>query len=236
METCDHYTRGCKFISPCCNKIVNCRICHNNENDHEIDRFKIVKIKCNFCDTEQDVSNECVHCEKKFGDYFCSICRLYDVNPEKQYFHCEKCGICRVGNKDEIFHCDECNICYSIKLKDNHNCKKQLFMTDCCICLNDLFSSRESSIVLQCNHVIHVSCANEWMKKNITCPICRKTMLDNDIKKKYIEHIDKLIQDNPIENELKINIHCNDCSKENEINFHPYGQKCSDCGSYNTTY
>jgi len=236
MEDCGHYTRGCKFISPCCHKIVNCRLCHNDENDHEINRFEVNVIKCNFCNKEQDVSNKCINCNNIFGEYFCSICRFYDSNENKKYFHCNQCGICRVGEKDKIFHCDECNICYSIELKDNHTCKKELFMTDCCICLNDLFSSRDSCVVLQCSHVIHNKCANEWLKKNISCPLCRKSMLDNQSKKKYIEYLDELIKNNPIENSIKIKILCNDCSSENEIDFHPFGQKCITCGSYNTKY
>jgi len=236
MEDCGHYIRGCKFISPCCNQIVNCRICHNNENDHEINRFEVIQIKCNFCNKEQDVSNRCIECNNRFGDYFCNICRLYDSNLDKKYFHCDKCGICRVGEIDKIFHCDECNICYPIELKNNHKCKKELFMTNCCICLNDLFTSRESCVVLKCSHVIHNNCANEWLKKKISCPICRKSMLDNESDKKYTEYMDELIKNNPIENTIKIKIFCNDCSIENEIPFHPFGQKCSSCGSYNTKY
>ena len=236
MENCGHYTRGCKFISPCCDKTVNCRICHDESSDHELNRFEVSKISCNFCDKIQDISNKCIDCGEKFANYFCSICRLYDYSETKSYYHCDRCGICRVGPIDTVFHCDECNMCYSITLKNNHTCKKELFMTDCCICLNDLFTSRESCIILKCSHVIHNSCANQWLNKNIGCPLCRKTMLDSDTEKKYIEYMDELIKNNPIENSIKINIRCNDCLDQDEIDFHPIGQKCGNCGSYNTSY
>ena len=27
---CKHYLRRCKIVSPCCNEIYSCRLCHNN--------------------------------------------------------------------------------------------------------------------------------------------------------------------------------------------------------------
>ena len=46
---CEHYNRNCKIIAPCCNKIFDCRFCHDNffEDDHKINRYNIKKIICN---------------------------------------------------------------------------------------------------------------------------------------------------------------------------------------------
>ena len=235
MEKCAHYNRGCKFIAPCCNNIVDCRICHDEKYDHLIDRFQVKIIKCNKCGLQQDVSSKCVECGLVFAEYFCETCRLYDTHETNNYYHCNKCGICRVGLLDEMFHCDECNMCLSVKLKDNHKCRKELFRVDCCICLNDLFTSREPSLILPCNHVIHISCRNEWLKKNIGCPICRKTMLNKASLKIYNEFMDALLQEAILENQSLVNITCNDCGKMNESHYHPLGIKCPICGSYNNT-
>jgi RING finger/CHY zinc finger protein 1 len=84
--------------------------------------------------------------------------------------------------------------------------------------------------------VIHSLCATEWLKKNIGCPICRKTMLDEPTLVKYTEFMDNLIENYKIENPLLVKIRCNDCGEANEIEFHPIGRKCPKCNSYNTTH
>lgn len=234
MEHCGHYTRGCKFVSPCCNEISSCRFCHDDTHDHQLNRYDVQSIQCNNCHKRQGVSNLCVECGQIFADYFCAICRLFDSHPTNAYFHCEECGICRVGLKENIFHCTKCNMCYDIKCKDTHPCKSELFHTDCCICLTNLFSSRECSVVLNCGHAIHQACSNQWLKKNIGCPLCRKTMLDKESATKYTNFIDDLIKNNPFQSVSKIMTSCNDCGKMNETDFHPLGRKCLDCGSYNT--
>ena len=234
MEKCEHYNRGCKFIAPCCNNIVNCRICHDDEYSHKIDRFKIDLIKCNQCGLQQEISNKCIDCGLIFAEYFCKICRFYDSNKTKKYFHCNDCGLCRVGTPEEVFHCNVCNVCLLINLKDNHKCRNELFRNDCCICLEDLFTSREESIVLPCNHTIHNKCRNIWIKNKIGCPICRKTMLDGKSLDLYNELLDKLVDEHPnIEIDL-IDIKCNDCGKTSNIKYNSYGRKCANCGSYNT--
>jgi RING finger/CHY zinc finger protein 1 len=70
--------------------------------------------------------------------------------------------------------------------------------------------------------------------KNIGCPLCRKTMLDKEMAAKYTNYMDELIRNNPFQSASKIPISCNDCGKMNEVDFHPIGRKCVDCGSYNT--
>lgn len=234
MEKCAHYNRGCKFIAPCCNNIVNCRVCHDDEYDHKIDRFKIEKIKCNKCGHDQEVSDKCSECGLIFADYFCEICRFYDTNETNKYFHCYQCGLCRIGTPDSVFHCNNCNICLSIRLKDNHKCCNQLFRNDCSICLEDLFTSREQSVVLPCNHTIHFKCRNKWLMNKIGCPLCRKTMIDGESLEKYNNFIDKMIEDNPIDEIYLVDIICNDCGLKSNIKNNPYGRKCIHCNSYNT--
>ena len=100
----------------------------------------------------------------------------------------------------------------------------------------DLFTSTKSTIILPCNHVIHIHCVNEWMKQNIGCPLCRKTMISGHILDEYIQTYDKYILNNPLPDLELINAYCNDCNKNFQINFHPVGLKCINCGGYNTKH
>ena len=50
-----------------------------------------------------------------------------------------------------------------------------------------------------------------------------------------IEYIDNLIQENPFSEEILYDIKCNDCSSTCQTKFHPFGMKCTNCGSYNTS-
>ena len=41
--------------APCCSKIYQCRICHDETEGHKLDRSKVEKIVCLQCDTKQKV-------------------------------------------------------------------------------------------------------------------------------------------------------------------------------------
>ena len=45
----------CYLQSPCCGKIYACRLCHNDAEMHELDRYAVAEIKCTECDTQQGV-------------------------------------------------------------------------------------------------------------------------------------------------------------------------------------
>ena len=46
---------------------------------------------------------------------------------------------------------------------------------ECTICL-DNFISDQSIIKLDCNHIYHNECIQEWFKKELTCPNCRTNL------------------------------------------------------------
>ena len=52
-------------------------------------------------------------------------------------------------------------------LKDNKCCP---------ICLEE-YKPREHYKLLGCNHGFHRKCIRVWLKKNLTCPVCRKDVL-----------------------------------------------------------
>jgi RING finger/CHY zinc finger protein 1 len=244
-ENCGHYFSGCKIVSKCCNKVFGCRICHDSEiEDHQIDRYEIEEIVCNICKMRQPISNGCINKEcdeysKTFASYYCDICHLYSDNPKSEIYHCDKCNICRicgVGNKpSDFFHCDKCGGCIHKKHEKIHKCVTDGFKNDCCICLEGMFHSRDSIVILGCGHAIHNKCLNLSLGQNkYTCPLCRKMMISGDALEVLIQHYDNIIQLYPYEDDIKSKISCNDCEFKGEIKFHPMGLKCGGCGGYNT--
>lgn len=176
---CKHYERGCSIYTACCQKWYSCRLCHNESELHEVNRFTLERMKCSSCLTEQSISNECTHCHKKMSQYFCSICNLFDERGlEKQIFHCNACGLCRLGGRENFFHCQKCGACYSNDLLGKHACVEGSLDQNCAICLEYMFDSRETVTILRCGHAFHGQCIQKAFKVHITCPLCRLSMLD----------------------------------------------------------
>jgi RING finger/CHY zinc finger protein 1 len=245
-ENCGHYISGCKIVAKCCNKEFGCRICHDSEiSEHTINRYEIEDIICNNCRLRQPVSNSCINKEcslfgGKFASYYCDICHLYSDNPVSEIYHCEKCNICRmcgIGNKpSDFFHCDKCGGCINKELENTHKCVTDALRNDCCICLDNIFLSRETVVVLPCGHAIHGTCFNSSIKQNkYTCPLCRKIMIKGDALDMMIRQYDDIISLYPYDENIKAEISCNDCAFKGEVAFHPVGLKCGGCGGYNTT-
>jgi hypothetical protein len=56
---CTHYARNCNIIAPCCNRIVGCRICHDDTSapgHPPMNRFMIREVVCKPCGTRQMAS------------------------------------------------------------------------------------------------------------------------------------------------------------------------------------
>ena len=247
FDNCGHYISGCKIVAKCCDKEYGCRFCHDSEiSDHQINRYDIAEIVCNICSFRQPVSNLCVNkdCNNninniQFAKYYCGICHLYSNEPKAEIYHCDKCNICRmcsVGNtRDDYYHCDKCCGCINKNIKDTHKCISEAFKNDCCICLESIFLSRESTITLPCGHIIHGDCYASSLRQNrFTCPLCRKTMLMGDMLQMMIAEYDRIISTLEYDRNVNTQIICNDCDFKGEVMFHPLGLKCGGCGGYNT--
>ena len=44
---------------------------------------------------------------------------------------------------------------------------------ECPICLEPAIAASGEELVLQCGHMMHVTCAGRWAQHNRTCPLCR---------------------------------------------------------------
>lgn len=238
---CNHYLRRCKIVSPCCNQIFPCRLCHDEQKfdfeidiklKHKLDRFKIKEIICNNCNKRQTPKQYCENCDSCFGLYFCNICNLFD-DIDKQQYHCDKCGICRINGKESSIHCDNCNICLSLSNYNGHKCIDTREIL-CPICMGEIFTSTNNIMPMICGHYIHRKCFQDLIQVSYKCPLCLQSIIDT---KDLIKIIDEEIQLTEMPEDYKnmlVRILCNDCHLESEIPYHVVGLKCGGCGSYNT--
>ena len=232
---CNHYKRNCSIISPCCKKIFPCRLCHDQYSDHKINRFEIEEIVCRKCNIKQNTSNKCINCNTIFAKYHCNICNLWLDNDNNPVYHCHDCGICRKGEKEDFFHCHKCNLCISKHLKNTHICVSDTANSNCPCCNEYLFNSTQEITILKCGHTMHKHCLEEYVKYNIQCPLCKKSITD---LKEYWKQIDQFLENNQMPQEYinkTSNILCNDCETKTITSFHFIYHKCQNCGSYNTT-
>lgn len=234
---CTHYNNlKLQIYAECCKKFYDCRFCHNENEDHEIDRYKIYKIKCKECKTIQNKSNKCIKCNIKFAENYCNKCNLW--TDKNQIYHCNKCNICRVGLQDEMYHCDNCNLCFPKNTKNMHKCSKINCNDNFCpVCLENLNDNQKGVIIMKCKHPIHYDCFKELLKNNTSkCPLCKKMFLDDYNLKHYWTYLENNInnQSMPEEYKKKIDIYCYECELKSITDYHFLGLKCINCGGYNT--
>ncbi len=80
---CPHYHRNCKSRAPCCDKFFGCRLCHDEESTHEINRKLICEMICMLCVREkkyfrQPVDQTCQICHQIQSRYLIEIFKLFD--------------------------------------------------------------------------------------------------------------------------------------------------------------
>lgn len=174
--SCNHSNIKHNIYLKCCNKYYNCYYCHNQENDHIIKKKDIIKIKCNDCNEEQELSNKCKKCNIQFTKYYCLICKFWS---NKDITHCNKCKICYIKSENKLIHCDGCNKCYNENIYNNHTCNLNKNNDECQICFEDFKKSDNKYYFLKCEHKIHVTCYEKYYNycnnnnKNFTCGLCR---------------------------------------------------------------
>jgi len=204
---------------------------------HNVDRFAIREIICRKCYTKQgSKTNNCINCGIQFGEYHCAICNLWMSNEEKPY-HCPDCGFCRVGGGENFRHCQDCGMCIDKQLFQDHNCKVGKYMSNCPVCQEDLFSSRDASHELPCGHAIHWHCFRELASHDSRCPMCKKTAETHERMKPTWDAMAMGIALQPVPPELAkvVTIKCNDCEIVTENrSWHFLGVRCNECESFNT--
>ena len=104
---CAHYMRNVKLQCSQCARWYTCRFCHDQVEDHALDRRATRNMLCMPCGAAQPAAAECRACAEPAAWYYCDICKLWDNDPTKKIYHCDECGICRVGEglEKDFFHC-----------------------------------------------------------------------------------------------------------------------------------
>ena len=128
-------------------------------------------------------------------------------------------------------------MCIDKQLFDGHNCKVGKYMSNCPVCQEDLFSSRDASHELPCGHAIHWHCFRELASHDSRCPMCKKTAETHERMKPTWDAMAMGIALQPVPPELckVVTIKCNDCEKvAQNRSWHFLGVQCHDCESFNT--
>ncbi|KAI8336927.1 zinc-ribbon-domain-containing protein [Blakeslea trispora] len=233
---CKHYRRNCKLQANCCQKLVSCRFCHDDAEEHTIVRQDTKQMLCMYCLQLQPAAQSCSECGQTMARYYCDKCKLWDDDPKKSIYHCDDCGICRQGKGlgEDFFHCKKCNICLSMSMTQ-HKCIERNLECDCPICGEYMFTSTSKVIFMPCGHCIHQHCYTAYIQTSYQCPTCLKSLGDMS---EYFNRLDKdlELQPMPAEYEKYIShIFCNDCEQKTPAKYHFFYHKCGHCGSFNTT-
>lgn len=237
---CGHYERGCEVACPECNVFYNCRICHDENENHTMDRHAVKQVRCKRCQTVQAPAKNCVQCGYLFGHYFCSVCNLWQ-NKNVSIFHCNGCGICRLGKKEDYIHCDKCGMCYLKSFYPTHKCREDCTKSNCPVCGEYMFDTREEIAITRCGHSIHQKCLKDLLRHDFRCPLCKKSVVDMTEQWKMYDMLNSLEMSKPLVERLpmeyqdkRLVIFCNDCEQKSDIEFNFDYRKCSHCGGYNT--
>lgn len=242
--TCPHYARECWVRADCCGgSYVACRNCHNDECDHQLDRFAVTHVACRTCGAEDvPIGKSCGECGAGFARYYCEKCHLLEDDEAKaaEVYHCDACGICRRGKGLGIdnHHCTRCGCCVPIRVKDSHPCTPQALDASCPVCMEGLAHSVAQVVFMRCGHAIHENCFQDYSKSKYTCPICCKSLTDMSSWYRALDrYIEKEREEHPLSREMasrRSEVYCNDCEKKSTAPWHYQHHKCQRCGSYNT--
>jgi hypothetical protein len=242
-ECCTHYDRKCWLKPKCCtredepsaSKYYPCRRCHDENEDHAIDRHATEFVACTVCGAEdQPVGAHCGHCGVRFASYYCGVCRFYDDDSTKDIYHCVKCGICRVGREEENYHCDKCNSCVPRDVADTHPCMERSLESACPVCRVYMATSTEQVVFMRCGHAMHAKCFEQYTEQSYTCPLCSKSLTNME---RWYRALDVRIASEimpPPYSTKRTNVLCHDCDERSTVKFHFRFHKCGRCAGYNT--
>jgi zinc finger-like protein len=244
---CKHYSRKARLVAACCGGAHVCRFCHDEVEDHTIDRYATREMVCMLCSERQPSAKECRVCGEAMAKYYCGVCRFWDDSED--VYHCPFCNVCRRGKGlgKDFFHCMQCNSCVSLTMGP-HVCSSKdgasaggpgAMESDCPVCKDFLFTSDTPVKCLPCGHLMHTRCFESYTKHYYTCPLCRKSLGDFTA---YFRMLDAILaeereargKEENGETHERQKVACNDCGAQTTAPFHFVYHACGSCRSYNT--
>ena len=247
---CKHYSRAARLVAACCGAAHVCRFCHDEAEDHTIDRFATKEMVCMRCGERQPAAAICRACGVAPAKYFCSVCNFWDDSED--VYHCPFCNVCRRGKGlgKDFFHCMQCNSCVSLTMGP-HDCGRaesepfgavSSMESDCPVCKDFLWNSDTPVKAMPCGHMMHTHCFEAYTKHYYTCPLCRKSLGDFSA---YFRMLDAILAEERERNgddagekasglKTTQRVACNDCGEESVAPFHFVYHACAACRSYNT--
>lgn len=234
---CMHYLRNCKVRCADCLKFYPCRLCHDENEEHELCRHATKHMLCMICLRAQPAAQNCRFCKEQMAGYYCDVCKMWSDDAEKPIFHCDDCGICRqgLGLGIDVFHCQTCNVCMDLNLQDHHQCIPNSTHQGCPICLEDMFNSTYPVMFMRCGHPIHKECFDIYTETSYRCPLCGRSVIQTSALTRAIDEECANEQLPPEYQNKTVPIRCRDCRSKSRAAYHLAGLKCCVCGSYNTT-
>ncbi|KAE8452780.1 hypothetical protein EG329_013052 [Mollisiaceae sp. DMI_Dod_QoI] len=211
---CQHYKRNVKLQCSSCDRWYTCRLCHDEVEDHVLNRKETKNMLCMICGCAQRAGEFCVGCGERTAWYYCGTCR---------------------GLGKDFFHCKICGTCISIAVEKSHKCIERVAESDCPICGEYMHTSTAPVVFMPCMHGIHKKCYDEHMKTAYRCPICNKSAVNMETQ---FRNLDRAIAEQPMPpqfRDTKAMVSCNDCYAKSAVMYHWLGLKCAICDSYNTT-
>ncbi|CAI8585602.1 unnamed protein product [Vicia faba] len=53
--------------------------------------------------------------------------------------------------------------------------------TECSVCLNEFHEDETLRLLPKCSHAFHISCIDTWLRSHINCPLCRASIVSNNV-------------------------------------------------------
>ena len=239
---CKHYARKVRLVAACCGAAPVCRVCHDESEDHTIDRYATREMVCMTCGVRQPSAGSCMNCGQMMAKYFCSVCNFWDDSDD--VYHCPFCNVCRRGKGlgKDFFHCMQCNSCVSLTMGP-HKCVGDkagegkggggAMESDCPVCKDFLFTSDTPVKCLPCGHFMHTRCFEAYTKHHYTCPLCRKSLGDFTA---YFRMLDAILaeereREDPAVKRTMQRVACNDCGEKTLAPFHFVYHACAGVGA-----
>jgi RING finger/CHY zinc finger protein 1 len=235
---CPHYTKSNWVISECCGKRYGCHQCHDESEEHKMNRFITQTMICGECDESQKITKHSQYCEnkrcmKRISNYYCHSCRLWGSHDacKGTINHCADCGICVRYVAGIVYkHCNDCRMCMPLV----HKCNANTHSATCVVCFEQVGYSVKGSMSLTCRHSVHSECYKNLCRFDYRCPTCKKCLAPMDA---LWDELRTNITNQPLPDELRqtISVYCFDCETETKSEFHPIGNMCTNCYGFNTS-